>query len=406
MMQILGARKKAVPIIAPRAFVVLRMVAAPLAVVLGLSVAGAAVAGQARLLYAKCFTLEYTQGCKVLRVLSPWRDARVSFTCVLVPRGTKPPEDAPHGPGVTVLEVPVRRIVMTSISFVPMLALLGEEPLVGFTGLARVHTPAVAARIAQGLVSDVSAGGGSMIAMNMERLELCRPEAVLVQAGGNPETDVHDKLREAGFPTLVEGSFMESSALGRAEWIKFLAALFDKEDRAEALFADMVARYRDIAVKARNLDRRPKVLSGTPYRGLFHVPGGASFMAGLLADAGGDYLWKEDDSRGSIPLGLEAVVDKAAQAEIWVQVGAVRSLEELAARDERLTMWPCFQQGLVFNNDLRVDRNGENQFWEESSSRPDELLADIMGVIHPELLPGRENVWFHRLPARADEVAR
>jgi len=377
------------------------------ALALGLCLSSAAWAGQARLVYAQCFTLEYLHGCKVLRVLSPWRDARVSFTCVLVPRGTKPPADAPKGQGVTVLEIPVRRMVLNSITLVPMLALLGEEKaLVGFTGLPRVHTPAIAARIDRGQVTEVSAGGVSLGAINLERLELSQPEAVVVHANGNPQSDMHDKLMEAGFPTLVEASFMESSALGRAEWIKYLAALFDKEDQAEALFAGMASRYQGVAAKARGLAHRPKVLIGTPYRGVFYVPAGISYMAGLTADAGGDYLWSDDDSRGSLPLGLEAVTARASQAEIWLQPWTVRSLEELAALDERFTALPCFQQGKVFNNDMRLDINGFDRFWEESASRPDELLADIMGVIHPELLPGRESIWFRRLPARADAGAR
>ncbi len=347
--------------------------------------------------YAKGFTLEYHDAFKEIHVLSPWRDAHVTFTYILVTHGRKSP---PVPPGAMVIEVPLRRIALTTSGCIPFLPMLHvEQALVGLSGSERVSTPEIAEMIRRKQIAEIGAGSGGMLMMlNMERLYALQPDAVFVYGTGMPEYDHHPKLLEAGFRTVIFASYMEPTPLGRTEWIKFLAAFFNKEQEAEHLFDEIACRYESTAEKVRGISDRPTVFCGSPYRGLMYVSGGDSYVARFLADAGADYLWSDDTSKGSMPLGVETVVDRAKDADFWLDPGACRSLDELAGADDRYRVFRAFRTGRVYNNDAKTGPEGGNDFWETGEARPDLVLDDLISIFHPELLPSHQRIWYRQLP--------
>jgi iron complex transport system substrate-binding protein len=357
--------------------------------------------GAAMVRHAKGFTLEYRHGCKILTVLSPWRNAKVTFTYVLVPKGQTAPE-AP--PGAIVVPIPLRTVAATTITNLPFFAALGvEDRLVGLSGMERVSTPSVVERIHSGKVLEIGTGATGMArAMNMEQLHMLAPDAVVVNASGIPELDKHPKLMEAGFVTIVDAAHMEPTPLARLEWILYLSAFFDKEAEAKAYFDSIEAQYEAMASRVRDVSQRPTALTGSAYKGMFYVAGGDSYMARFLADAGADYIWKDDDSRGSLPLSQEVVFHRARDADFWLQPGPYRSLTELEGVDDRTDLLRAVQQQQVFNNDARLTPSRANDFWEMGFSRPDMILADLIAIFHPELLPEHKLYWFRRMPVREE----
>ena len=190
--------------------------------------APAAQPGQVTIRYARHLAIEYHDGYRVARVLSPWRGAKAGFTYVLVPRGQKPPRLTG---GEIVIETPVRRFVTVSTVYVPFLPMLGvDDKLVGLANGQMVMTPSIARRYAEGKVAEISDRSGGMTkSLNMERLFSLRPDLIMLYGTGNPVYDFHEQLSAAGLPFAINAEYMESTPLGAAEWIKYIAIFFDKD---------------------------------------------------------------------------------------------------------------------------------------------------------------------------------
>lgn len=359
---------------------------------------------KARLLYAHCFTIEYHGTYKRVEVRHAWRNTRETFVYILVPRGHAPPSDLPKG--AIVVPVPVERMAVFSTSwtaFFPMLHI--EESIVGLAGCERVITPEVVSLIQKGMIQEIGDGGQGMNRkIHLERLTLVRPEAVMVYATGVPDFDQHPKLLEAGFKTIVNASHMEATPLGRTEWIKLIAAFHNREAEAERLFDEIALRYEALVEKTRGVTHRPTVFCNAAWRGTWYMPGGASYTARFLEDAGARYLWREDTSAGTVPLAIETVVDRVRDADYWVDTNLCRSLAELKGVDDRYSLFASFRSGKVFNNDAKVNPKGGNDYWETGIARPDLVLADLISIFHPELVPGHQRIWYRQLPAAMEET--
>ena len=201
--------------------------------------------GPATIRYAKGLTIEYRQGYKILRVLSPWQNAHATFTYVLVPRGMPIPPI--HEANVTVVVTPVRRAVIDSQMYVPFFSMLHlNDRIVAISECAIISTPSVAELIRAGRIAEVAIGSGMARLINLERLYSLQPDLILTHGSSNPNYDRHGKLMEAGFHVAIDGGSMETTPLGRMEWIKFIAAFFDKDAEAERLFDEIAHRYEAV----------------------------------------------------------------------------------------------------------------------------------------------------------------
>ena len=156
--------------------------------------------------------------------------------------------------------------------------------------------------------------------------------------------------------------------------------------------------YAKMAELAAGVAERPTVLVGIARRESWRVPGGNSYFARYIADAGGAYLWGDDESTGSIPLSMENVFEVASDADIWLaNTGTWFSAGDVLAADERYGSLAAVERGSVYSNNAKVNEWGGNDYWETGVANPDLVLADLIKIFHPELLPEHELIWFHRL---------
>jgi iron complex transport system substrate-binding protein len=337
------------------------------------------------------FTIEYVNNYKVVTVTTPWPGAESAFEYVLVQCGTP----APEGYDATqIIEVPVPSIVTMSTSYLPFLDNLGVlDRLVAVDDVTYVNNPTVLAMAEAGEIAQVGYGAG----VNVEQLLELDPALIMTYGSGSPDYDAHPVLLNAGLHAVVNAEWLETSPLGRAEWGKFIALFFNQEAAAETQFTATAARYAALAAQATAVETKPTVMTDSEYQGSWYVAGGNSFTAQYLADAGADYLWADDESTGSIPLAFEVVYDTAAAADYWINVGFVNSLAEMAAADARYADFAPFQNGNVWNNNKKQNANGGNDYYESAVANPDVVLADLISIFHPELLPDHETVYFHAL---------
>ena len=342
---------------------------------------------KATLTHSDGFTLEYFKHYKVITVRTPAPGAE-PLQFVLVQCG------APTPPGFAetqISQVPVKSIVVMSSTFVTTLDELNLlDRLVGLDEATYISNAKVLQMADAGQLTMIGVGAG----VNVEQALDLQPELIMAVSAGNVEFDAHPKLQEAGLKVVLNAEWMETSPLGRAEWSKFIAAFFNREAAAETLFAERVVQYEELAALASTVQDRPTVFVNVVARGTWSVPGGHTYIARFLADAGADYLWAGETTNERLQLSFEEVYDTARDAQFWVNTGRVATVEELLAGDERYADFVAFQTGNLWNNNARLGPNGGNEYWEVGVVHPEIVLADLITIFHPELLPDHELVYY------------
>ncbi len=352
---------------------------------------------KATLLNASGLEIEYHKHYKLLRTLQPWPGAGAAVEYLLLQCGTPLPEG--HEDALMV-EVPVLNgVISLSTTQLPNLLDLGRlQQLVAVDNGNYINTAAVVAMLAEGALAEV--GGGASI--NVERVLELAPGLVLAN-GFNPETDAHPVLLEAGVFTAINADWLEPNLRGRAEWLKFIAVFFNEEARAELLYADLMAQYDEAALLAASVpdDERVTALLNTfsPYSDAWIIPGQASWVGQLMADAGADYVLMDAVSDAvNQPFDFESVFNAGLEAQVWIlNRFAMDSLEALVAEDERYAEFAAYENGAVYNSDARGNEFGGNDYWETGLARPHLLLRDLVKLFYPELLPEHELMFLRRL---------
>ena len=349
---------------------------------------------KAELRHAESFAVEYFGHYKRVTVHTPWPGAEEPVHYLLVQCGTPEPEGHEGIPRIT---VPVRRFAALSTTQLPHLELLDLlESLVAVSDIGMVHSPGVNQRFADGAIAEIGHGAG----VNLEVVLELETDLVMTVASAQSRYNAHPVLRQAGVAVAINAEYTEPTLLGRSEWLKFTAAFFNAEALAEERFAEIEARYRSYADLVREVpaDERPSVFGGSLWRDTWHVAGGRSYPAQLIADAGGRYLWAGDDSRESLPLDFEAVYERAHAADFWLTMrNEWLSLADVRAADERYAAFAAFDEGRVYNANARLNEHGGNDYWERGISGPDLVLADFIRILHPDRLPDHALHFYRRL---------
>jgi iron complex transport system substrate-binding protein len=337
-------------------------------------------------------SVTYTDTYKVVEVTPPGlTDTTVAL--VLVQCGAPAPDLDPSLADAQVIEVPVQRLASLTTTNLPHLDVLDAvERLAGVGTAAYVTTPAVVAHVE---AADLPSLADDFGTPDLERLLDLDADLMILDGFGDTILDDVGRYVGAGIPTAINADFNEQTLLGRAEWLKFTALFLNAEAAATAAFDAIADTYRDLTALAAQADEQPTVLVNTPYEGTWFTPGGASFLANAIADAGGRYVFADDTSSGSLMLDIETVLDVGADAAVWLQAGSVNgSLDDLLAIDERFALFAAFQDGQVWAYDAATHPSGGNPVFELAYTRADLFLGDLVHMLHPELLPDHELVFF------------
>jgi iron complex transport system substrate-binding protein len=344
--------------------------------------------GEVSLKYAQGFSVTKQGNIKRVTVNYPYQGATEGYTYLLVPRGEKTP---PHDAKTQVINVPIEKIVCTSTTHIPLLDYLNEsDKLIGFPTTDYVSSEKMRKRIDAGQVTELGIDKG----MNLELLFTLKPSLVM---GYTMSKDLGQlkKINELGIPVVLNAEYLEKHPLGRAEWIKYVALFFNKEKEADSVFNFIEEEYLKTQALAKQSKVNPTILSGVVYGDAWFLPGGQNYAAGLLKDAGGDYLWAADSSTGYLELSFESVYTKAKDADLWIGVGSFNSLAEIKAADKRYAMFKPFSNGNVYTYNARLGAKGGSEFLELGYLRPDFILKDLVKICHPELMDNY-SLFFHK----------
>jgi iron complex transport system substrate-binding protein len=348
---------------------------------------------QVAIRYAKGFTIRYSGPYKFVSIMSPFDKSVDTVRYVLVPRGTP----APKGYAASqVIDIPLRSIVAMSSMHVGLAEFLGAEDLiVGLGNLKYVSSPKVIQRIDAGKVREV----GRDQTINDEQVITMQPDLLMAMGSPTARLDHYRTIRGAGVPVLINSEWVETTPLGRAEWVKLLAALTNRETLVNQKFANVEREYNRLAALTKSVAGKPTIISGMNSKDAWFVPDGDSYMTRFFLDAGGKYPWVNRRATGSLPLNFEAVYPVALTADYWLNVGmmSVDSKQSVLAKDARYADFKAFKTGRLYSYTKRVNSRGSNDFWESGAVNPHLVLADLIRILHPDLLPRHQLVYYQQL---------
>jgi iron complex transport system substrate-binding protein len=350
-----------------------------------------ATTGSAKISYAKGFTIDYYDSYKLLSIYSGTAANRDTLKYVLLARGVKAPDGYEKA---QLIEIPVKSLVGMSSMHVALAAFAGSPDIItGLGSLQYVSSPAVRKNIKAGRVKEVGIDGN----MNEEVLISMRPGLVMVMGNPDAKFNKYNTLTAAGIPVMLNSEWLETTPLGRAEWVKVMAALLNRENVVNQKFDSIVKEYKRLAAIGKNAAVRPEVITGMPYKGTWYVPDGDSYMVQFFKDAGTSYKWTNFHGTGSLPLNFETVAPVALKADFWLNPGYVNSKKDIMSMDARYADFKPFKTSRIFNYNKRQSPEGSNDYWESGAVNPHVVLADLIKVVHPELLPDHSLVYYKQL---------
>ncbi len=341
--------------------------------------------GKEEVRYAKGFTLSYFDGYTVADVINPWDTTKLLHRYILVDKAGDLPDSLPQG---TVVRVPVESVVPATSVHSSLLKALGcVDNIVGVCDPQYISIPEIREGVENGTIVDI----GKSYMPNVEKLVLCRPEIIIMPPfenqgyGGVEKTDI---------PIVECASYMELQPLGQAEWIKFHAAFYGKQQLADSLFNEMEQRYIAVKEMAQEAEGKPVLLPEKQFGQVWYVPGGGSYAANLYKDAGAFYPWKADSSRGSLALSFEGVYEVASDADIWLirynDAEYDMTYESLKSENPLYELLKPFKEKKVY-----VCNTAKVPYYETAQLQPDIVLKDLVKILHPELLPDYTPYYYH-----------
>ncbi|MCC4213111.1 ABC transporter substrate-binding protein [Leeuwenhoekiella parthenopeia] len=352
--------------------------------------ASAKASQEQKMKYAKGFNILDYEAYTLLTVTQAWPGSDKTFRYALLKQGQKLPDSVKTD---AVINIPVQSIVVTSTTHIPALELLRvEASLKGFPNLDYISSPKTRARIKNGEVQEL----GQNESINTESAINLNPDAVIT-FGVEGENKTINSLQRAGIPVLYNGDWTETTPLGQAEWIKFFAALYDKQDMADSIFNGIEKRYLDLKQKAATAPQEPTVISGAMFKDVWYLPKGDSWAATLVADAHGDYLYKDTEGTGSAALSIEEVLNTAQNADFWIAPNAFERFSDLAEANEAYTRFKAFNEQNIYSFAAAKGETGGMLYYELASSRPDWVLEDLVAILHPQLLTDHQFHFYSRL---------
>jgi len=347
-------------------------------------------AKKAHIKYAKGFTITNYSTHKVITVTSPWPNSKAAYNYILVNKGNAIPK---HNDNDIIIKIPIEKLVVMSTTNIPALEYLNEEDkLIGFPNTNFISSKKTRARIDRGDIKDLN----SELAINMELLLELQPELVIgFSVNGNNKT--LNQIEKFKIPVVMDGAWTEQHPLGRAEWLKFIAAFFNKEAEANSLFSNIEADYLEAKKLALKVTKKPIVFSGSMFKDVWNIPGGKSFVAKYLEDANTNYLWKDSDAVGSLQLNFENVLEKAQNAELWIGAGLFNNKAEMIAQHKGYSFFNAYKNNKIYAYNNKIGEKGGLLYFELGPLRPDLILKDIIHISHPEVLINYEPFFFKRL---------
>ncbi len=340
-----------------------------------------------RLQYARNLTIvQYADFTKV-ELRNPWDTLKVLNTYLLIAKEDSLPAHLPQG---VVVRTPVERAVVYPSMHCRLLGELGAEKSVkGVCDLEYIKVSYIQEGYKKGAVIDCGQGMNP----DIEKLIDLRPDAILLSPFQN--SNGYGRVEKLDVPIIECADYMETSPLGRAEWMLFYGLLTGRFEEAKALFAQVSDAYTQLSQKAKTATQRPTVLCELKTGAVWYIAGGNSTTGRLIEDAGAHYVFDNTVYSGSEPQSFEAVFEKGKDADYWLfkyNQEKDKTYGELKSDFSSYVHFKAFKEKNMYGCNTHY-----KHFYEETPFHPEYVLRDMVKIFHPELLPEYELSYFNRI---------
>ena len=323
----------------------------------------------------------------VAQLRNPWDTAKILHTYVLVDKNQPLPQELPQG---TLVRTPLSKAVIYSSVHCSLLKDFGAlNSIGGVCDLKYIKLPEIEEGYRNGTIADVGDGMNP----NIEKIIDLHPDAILLSPFEN--SGGYGRVEKLNVPIIECADYMETSSLGRAEWMRFYGLLFGKKTEADAMFAAVERNYKDLQELVKPISFAPSVMCDLKTSSTWYTPGGNSTIAKLYSDAGANYIFREDTHSGSLPYPFEVIFEKGQQTDFWLiryNQPVDKTYGELEKEFAPYAGFRPFKERNIYGcNTNRVP------FYEETPFHPDWLLKDLIKIFHPSLLEGYELRYYNKL---------
>jgi iron complex transport system substrate-binding protein len=337
--------------------------------------------------YAENLTLVKGEGYTEARLRNPWDTTALLHTYILVEKDKPLPNRLPEG---TLVRTPLSNALVYTAVHCNLIQELGAvESIGGICELQYIKVPEIIEGCRNGTI--VNAGEGTN--PDMEKIIDLHPDALLLSPYEN--SGGHGQVEKLKIPIIECADYMETSALGSAEWIRFYGLLFHQSAKADSIFAIVEKNYNELKALATSQHTQPKVMCELKSGSAWYVPGGNSTTGKLYNDAGGDYLFDHYPNSGAVPLSFETVFDKAQDADVWLMKynqPTDKTLSDIRNDYSPYARFKAFKDGQVYGCNTNYAA-----YYEDFPFHPDLVLKDLIKIFHPSLLPEYELKYFSKL---------
>lgn len=338
------------------------------------------------------FDLIYYQGWKELLLFRHYNDYVDTVRFALVNEQGQAPEEfqAPF-----VIDLPVESIGALSTTQLHMFELLDATGHLGAVETERyIYSDDIRELVDDGSVIELAPTGK----LNLELVINAGIDVLMGVGYPNSQNDDYQTLQRAGVPVILNADWQEKTLLGRAEWIKLLGALIDQEDKANAVFEEIVTSFQEtMQLVEEQVDQGPSVITGLAEGDSWYVAGGNSFANHILKVAKVNYPWNDTNATGSLRLDFETVYQEGLKADYWLVPSTAKTLDEIIQADARYEDFRSFQEKQIYNIYARYQPGGGNDYYESAVMAPHIILKDVVKIFHPQLMPEHELVYYNQL---------
>ncbi len=353
--------------------------------------------------YAELLTIvKHNDGAYTEAIIeNPWKKGTTLHKYILVPKGKEGDETVARlkddirenatlqmGSHCDIVRTPLESNVVFTAPHCQLMYELGcKNAITGVCDKDYINIPDIKERVklsdGKASTSDtdkVIIDCGSSMQPDIERIIALKPEGLFISPFEN--SGGYGKLDKLHIPIIETADYMETSPLGRAEWMKFYGLLFKSEERSDSLFSSIEKEYLALKAEAAKLPQGLSILTERKMGSVWYVPGGKSTMGILLKDANAKYIFADDTHSGSLAYGPERILSKGTQIDVWSFKyfgGKALSKSDLLAEYEGYKALKTFNQNSIYQVDTSTQ-----PYFELTSFHPEILLREFIILAHPK----------------------
>lgn len=353
--------------------------------------------------YAELLTIvKHNDGAYTEAIIeNPWKKGTTLHKYILVPKGNEGDETVARlkddirenatlqmGSHCDIVRTPLESNVVFTAPHCQLMYELGcKNAITGVCDKDYINIPDIKERVklsdGKASTSDtdkVIIDCGSSMQPDMERIIALKPEGLLISPFEN--SGGYGKLDKLHIPIIETADYMETSPLGRAEWMKFYGLLFKSEERSDSLFSSIEKEYLALKAEAAKLPQGLSILTERKMGSVWYVPGGKSTMGILLKDANAKYIFADDTHSGSLAYGPERILSKGTQIDVWAFKyfgDKALSKNDLLAEYEGYKVLKAFNSNSIYQVDTSTQ-----PYFELTSFHPEILLREFIILAHPK----------------------